>query len=156
MRRFLLVCGLVLLVGTANAQGVRILQENASNPSQITKGEFAQLLLRNLGARDAAPEPAAALLKTAELELMPASWNSNDPLTHQDLVDVVSRLAVNYAPTSPDSNVSKAFAEALLSSNKRSMQEQAFELLGFTFTSNEIKRPLEDDSRARGVSSSGF
>ena len=147
MRRLILVSFAVLCMGAAVA-GAQDVDEDV-----ITHAEFAALLLQAAdGFTGELPEPAVALDTVKELELVPADWQADDPLTYGEFADVVGSFGIAYTPGARDDLVTQAYAEAFLRRNLSNLRDYLAKRLGHGFSIHHIL----DQGVDRAVSPSTF
>ena len=114
MKRIALVL-VVFLVATSALAQVRVKTEPPKD--EVSQGGFAQLLLKALATKKPAEmEPAVALAKAQQLDLLPESWTPSAMLTQAQMADILHRLCpeARYQPSHPDDGLSQAFVETLL------------------------------------------
>jgi len=92
----------------------------------ISHGDFAVLVAKTMsGAPQLQLEPAQALAELQEVELVPADWDLDAPLTHGELAAIALRLGASYTPADPASPVSRDFVEAFLRRQSSRLRDYA-------------------------------
>ena len=137
MRRLITVGGIVLLLASvAVAQSD---PEQARYKDAISKGEFAQLVLKiAVGYAEATPDPTTALEKVQRWGLAPTTWQTDEPLLHWELAEVVGRMGIEYLPAKPDAPVSGVFVEAFLWREVTKLRDYNAKRLGHGFSANHV------------------
>jgi len=115
MRPLVLLCALLLVVGSLSAQ-VRIVEETIDPSAEVSlsHGEFSVLLMEAFDTIDVERSSEDALLELQRLGLVPQTWIADGTLTHGELAQVVSRFGGSYNPAEPESPASRAFTESFL------------------------------------------
>ncbi|RMG14652.1 MAG: hypothetical protein D6729_13440 [Deltaproteobacteria bacterium] len=150
MRRWLIIGAMVLVAVPAAAQ-VKV----ASEPPPITHGEVAQLVLKVFATKPG-PElaPAVALAKAKQLELVPAGWTAEAPLTEAELEELLHKLcpSARFQAAKPANTVTRPFVEAWFRRSSPCVEEYLARLSGHG-TSDTL---ILDEGVDRAVSPSGF
>ncbi len=137
----LLVCGVLLAAGS-------------SEVANLTRGQFAQLLLKALATKEApALSPAEAMTRVQKLGLMPESWKAATVLDHAELAQVLHVMGISYVPNDPEAPVSRPFAEALLRRYRDQIIHRRGWVLGHGFSQDDY---LDGDHGEGVVSPSKF
>ncbi|NOZ78260.1 MAG: hypothetical protein GXP48_03580 [Acidobacteria bacterium] len=112
-----------------------IVAAGSSQVVNVTRGQFAQLLLNALATKEAPQlSPAKAMSKVQELGLMPESWKAATLMNHADLALVFHTMGISYVPNDPEAPLSRLFAEALLRRYRRQIVHQRGWVLGHGFS----------------------
>ncbi len=152
MRRWLILGAMVLVAVPAAAQ-VTVRVENA--PPPVTHGEVAQLVLKVFATKPG-PElaPAVALARAKQLELIPAGWTVNAPLTERELEELLHKLcpSARFQAANPTNTVSRAYVEAWFRRSSPCVEEYLANFAGH----GSSEAVILDEGVDRAVSPSGF
>lgn len=152
MKRLALVLAVLLVASGAMAQ-VKISSEQAQE--QVSHGQLAQLLLKVIATKEPPQlEPAVALAKAKQLDLVPTEWTVAGMLTQAQMADILHRLCpeARYQPSDPDAGLSQAFVEALLRRHLPCIESYLGNILGH----GSSESGMMDEGVDRSVSPSGF
>jgi hypothetical protein len=148
-----LVCVAVLIAFAASWGFAQTETVDPRDKDAITKGEFAQMVLDiALGYAEATPDPVTSLERMKTLGIVPATWVSDELMTHQDLADVCHQIGIEYLASKPDAPVSGAFVAALLHREVGKLRDYTAKRLGHGFSANHVL----DAGVDRAVSPSDF
>jgi hypothetical protein len=105
--------------------------EAAQATSVLTHGEFAQIMLTKLAARQAPKlERAQALERAQKLGLMPEHWSAHTVMTHADLAHVLEVAGVAYSPRNGDAPVTRDQADTAFSQDGDQLRSYVSRTIG--------------------------